>query len=431
MSTSLPSILSDPMKLDWFVAESYEEDGDTKLRLKLNPKYAGMYADGWISAAGISDDGGGHGAYTLPQLNDVDDDIYTGISAGKALVWDGSKWTAGSVATDLSGYLPLTAGSGKPLTGALHLSTGSSAADTTKGLNINNAHIGSTGNLLGLYSAGTIVLRPGGSTTDGLELTESAITFNGSALLTRAVADPLYLDKLIYLNGNTSGYGVLVKTNLRASSGRQPVFHITGNPYSGSRPIDTWVTFYNYLSTTSSMNGVRVVHNGYDLGDIHAFNYNHDDTSSPASGFIYLWFDRPARYATIAVSCWNAHGGNYPYNLVDTVTYAPMPDTALMARHSVIRSGTAGGYLRKTYPAIASALRQEGWYRIGHYSGQSSGYEITFGSSYSAQVAQWVKLFVHGQSSSGAQMRQIEVLGSNANTMLTKARVVYESATVM
>lgn len=44
---------------DWFVVESYEEDNVTKQRLKLNPKYQGMYADGYVSAGGLSDGGGG------------------------------------------------------------------------------------------------------------------------------------------------------------------------------------------------------------------------------------------------------------------------------------------------------------------------------------------------------------------------------------
>lgn len=45
--------------LDWFIAETYTEDNTTKQRLRLNPKYQGMYADGWVSAGGVSDTGGG------------------------------------------------------------------------------------------------------------------------------------------------------------------------------------------------------------------------------------------------------------------------------------------------------------------------------------------------------------------------------------
>ena len=52
--------------IDWFIAETYEEDGVTKQRLKLNPKYQGMYAEGWVSAGGLSDGGGGAVGDYLP-----------------------------------------------------------------------------------------------------------------------------------------------------------------------------------------------------------------------------------------------------------------------------------------------------------------------------------------------------------------------------
>lgn len=92
--------------LDWFIAESYEEDGETKYRLKLNPKYQGMYAEGWVSAGGVSEQGGGGGGGTgyLRDLLDVNASMSP--TQGQALVWDDAlgKWTAGDVSVDLTPF---------------------------------------------------------------------------------------------------------------------------------------------------------------------------------------------------------------------------------------------------------------------------------------------------------------------------------------
>ena len=91
--------------LDWFIAESYEEDGETKYRLKLNPKYQGMYAEGWVSAGGVSDHGGGGGGTGyLRDLLDVNASMSP--TEGQALVWDDAlgKWTAGDVSVDLTPF---------------------------------------------------------------------------------------------------------------------------------------------------------------------------------------------------------------------------------------------------------------------------------------------------------------------------------------
>ena len=88
--------------IDWFVSESFEENGETKYRLKLNPKYQGMYAEGWVSAGGLSDEDGGSVVASLPDLTDVDDNLYTNLQEGQALVWDGDKWTGGTVSGGVS-----------------------------------------------------------------------------------------------------------------------------------------------------------------------------------------------------------------------------------------------------------------------------------------------------------------------------------------
>ncbi len=84
--------------LDWFFDESYEKDGETKRRLKLNPRYQGMYAEGWISSGLISESSGQTNIVSLSDLTDVDDDLYKRVQTGYALVWDGARFTAGPVA---------------------------------------------------------------------------------------------------------------------------------------------------------------------------------------------------------------------------------------------------------------------------------------------------------------------------------------------
>ena len=52
--------------LDWFVPETYTESGVSKVRLRLNPKYTGMYADGFVTAGGA-----GSGSVTPTSLDAV------------------------------------------------------------------------------------------------------------------------------------------------------------------------------------------------------------------------------------------------------------------------------------------------------------------------------------------------------------------------
>lgn len=56
--------------LDWFVPETYTVNDETFYRLRLNPKYAGMYADGWIVAGGVGSGGGGGGDFDLSRMWD-------------------------------------------------------------------------------------------------------------------------------------------------------------------------------------------------------------------------------------------------------------------------------------------------------------------------------------------------------------------------
>lgn len=78
---------------DWFTVETITEDNTSKTVLKLNPKYLGMYAEGWISAGGLSDEsGGGTIVGSLSDLSDVDDNLNP--TQGQVLTYYDGEWTA-------------------------------------------------------------------------------------------------------------------------------------------------------------------------------------------------------------------------------------------------------------------------------------------------------------------------------------------------
>ena len=78
---------------DWFTVETITEDNTDKIVLKLNPKYLGMFAEGWISGGGLSQtSGGGTIVGSLSDLSDVDDNLNP--TAGQVLTYYGGEWTA-------------------------------------------------------------------------------------------------------------------------------------------------------------------------------------------------------------------------------------------------------------------------------------------------------------------------------------------------
>ena len=137
--------------LDWFIAETYTEDNTTKQRLRLNPKYQGMYADGWVSAGGVGTGGGGGGGDYLP--------LAGGTMSGTINMPAGSSTTSG------------------PILRFRHESGGSQVFDAYVGAN--NA------GTMALYAANDIRLRPGNSSSHGLIITTTDITYNGVSIKPR------------------------------------------------------------------------------------------------------------------------------------------------------------------------------------------------------------------------------------------------------
>lgn len=77
------------------------ENGHYAVKLRPSAYYNGslvtidgMYAEGWVSAGGVSSDSGGSIVAWLKDLLDVDDNLNP--SSGQVLMYDGAKWTAGN-----------------------------------------------------------------------------------------------------------------------------------------------------------------------------------------------------------------------------------------------------------------------------------------------------------------------------------------------
>lgn len=79
--------------LDWFTVVTV----DGSPTLKLNPRYAGMWADGWVSAGGAGSSSGGGGVTSLYALDEVLST--TNPSTNQIFYFNGSKWTSTSLKT--------------------------------------------------------------------------------------------------------------------------------------------------------------------------------------------------------------------------------------------------------------------------------------------------------------------------------------------
>jgi len=92
---------SDGYILDWFIPVTV----NGALTLKLNPIYAGLWAEGWSSAGGTGTGGGGGGGATF--LSELEDVNLGTLTSGNLLAWNGTAWTniaQSDITPDLSGY---------------------------------------------------------------------------------------------------------------------------------------------------------------------------------------------------------------------------------------------------------------------------------------------------------------------------------------
>lgn len=87
--------------LDWFIPVTV----NGVLTLKLNPIYAGLWAEGWSSAGGTGTGGGGGGGATF--LSELEDVNLGTLTSGNLLAWNGTVWTnidQSTITPDLTGY---------------------------------------------------------------------------------------------------------------------------------------------------------------------------------------------------------------------------------------------------------------------------------------------------------------------------------------
>ena len=95
--------------VDWFIKETYEVDGETYQRLKLNPAYTGMYALGFITAGGTGSGSGGGTGGSLATLADV---ALGTLADGDILHYDSttSHWVNGPLSVALADLTDVSLG---------------------------------------------------------------------------------------------------------------------------------------------------------------------------------------------------------------------------------------------------------------------------------------------------------------------------------
>jgi len=117
--------------------------------VKLKDDYTGLWAEGWISAGGISGTSGGGGGGGATELDDLTDVTVSGEAGGDVLYYNGTTWTNTPLTSLTSGYATLAdLGSYQPLdsdlTAIAALSGTGYLRKTSSGWGMSGAYIGTT-----------------------------------------------------------------------------------------------------------------------------------------------------------------------------------------------------------------------------------------------------------------------------------------------
>ena len=186
-------------------------------------------------------------------------------------------------ASSLNNYLPLSGGT---MTGAVTFKTGTTTTSTSQGFNLGTiAHVGASSTGVGIYSTGSILLRPSqtlgeAATSVGLSITDTALTYNTYPILHSnnydSYALPLSggtmtgsitfnaINKGIYLkdsDGNTFAGIIQNSENLWVGAQQTSATHHTGGTYISAGSDKLYVS--KLVSGTRSNYVVLDANNSY------------------------------------------------------------------------------------------------------------------------------------------------------------------------
>lgn len=265
--------------VDWFVPETYEVDGETRRRLKLNPNYAGMYAEGWIVSGGQGS-GSGEAGGSLAGLADV---TLTALAAGDILRYNATTahWENGPLAVALSALTDVAIGT--PSNGQALLydsAAGKWKPGNVSGGSVNvvsaDATIGTSLTTIGTVNGVAIKAKIDNYLLISQFIASNIVEALGSTPVNRATADAsgntiktYYAANLVYdngtlvlKNGNNSTLATITGANILGMLGLQTTDTIATTAWVGQQgyltssaisdmATKTWVGQQNYLTASA------------------------------------------------------------------------------------------------------------------------------------------------------------------------------------
>ena len=240
--------------------------------------------------------------------------------------------------------------------------------------------------------------------SDGATIWHSGNDGAGSGLDADLLDGLQYVKYLPYGCYNNT-LGILVTTEIPATSDAMFVVKIIGNDYSGNpKGIDTTIQFYNYATGNYIINGGGTNH-GSSFGDIKIFNYNNK---------VCIWFQQANNYQTYKILAYTQTTTNY--NVVESITNAAMPTTGVTREATITPKQSAlitDNVASATKLATTRTIWGQGFDGSGNVSGNMTGVgDISFSSSTSFNL----------NSTSGSILRWD---GANALLSSTAAGSIY------